>query len=139
MKANLKNPYTTWSIVAAILAIFMLNTPFAVHPELVDKGPSWLGLDVSWQMTLNYALKEKWVWGKDIVYTYGPLGFLSTRIGWGIPAWLFFVFDVFLVANFFFVFRDFLLGIQEKFIAILIVVVTTLLLGTNHGSDLSWF
>lgn len=138
MKANLKNPYTTWSIVAAILAIFMLNTPFAVHPELVDKGPSWLGLDVSWQMTLNYALKEKWVWGKDIVYTYGPLGFLSTRIGWGIPAWLFFVFDVFLVANFFFVFRDFLLGIQEKFIAILIVVVTTLLLGTNHGSDLSW-
>ncbi len=35
--------------------------------------------DDSHQWVLALALKEGWVWGKDIVFTYGPLGYLRSR------------------------------------------------------------
>ncbi len=31
-------------------------------------------LDPSWRMTLGYAIEHGWQFGKDIVFTYGPLG-----------------------------------------------------------------
>lgn len=35
--------------------------------------------DDSHQWVLALAFKEGWVWGKDIVFTYGPLGYLRSR------------------------------------------------------------
>ena len=37
------------------------------------------GIDGSWQMSINMAFHQGLVFGKDWVFTYGPLGFLSTR------------------------------------------------------------
>jgi len=37
-----------------------------------------LGLDESWELVLEYAARHHLQFGKDIVFTYGPLGFLST-------------------------------------------------------------
>ncbi len=125
-------------IVAAILSLFCFTYPFVVYPALTDSGPSWLGLDVSWQMTLNYALQHHWNWGKDIIYNYGPLGFLSTRMGLGISKWVFILFDVFLIYNFYCIFKTHLLQSVDKFIALLMVVGMVLLMSTNHGSDLAW-
>src|SRR5882762_9492533 len=96
----------SWQCFAALLAVCMITVPFALNNQLVDKGPSWRGLDISWKMTLNYAFIKHWTWGKDIVYTYGPLAAFSTRIGWGISRWVFLVFDAFIVVNFYFVFID---------------------------------
>src|ERR1700722_13592891 len=95
-----QNNYVLY-LIAAILAAMMLNVPFCIKDMLVDKGPTWLGLDVSWKYTLNTALAQGQVWGKDIIYTYGPLGFLATRCGIGIPSWAFLAFDLFVVFNFF--------------------------------------
>ena len=105
---------------------------------LVDTGPSWLGLDSSWMMMMNHALIKHMVWGRDIIYNYGPLGFLSTRMGWGISAWVFILFDLFIVINFYFVFIDFIKQAYDKFMAILILVCTCLLLLVYPGSDLPW-
>ena len=116
----------------------MLTVPVFVRPWLVDKGPTWYGLDVSWQMTLNYAWIKNLSFGTAIVYTYGPLGFLATRFGWGIPLWAFVLFDAFVVLNFFFVFKDFIINSANKVVAILILFGTTLLLNTLFGTDLSW-
>ena len=33
-------------------------------------------LDSSWRMTLGYALQHGWQFGRDIVFTYGPLGYV---------------------------------------------------------------
>lgn len=33
------------------------------------------GADPSWQLGLPFALEEGLVWGRDIIFTYGPLGF----------------------------------------------------------------
>lgn len=125
-------------VIAFVLAIHMFPLPFMEYPYLVDNGPSWFGLDVSWQMVLNYALKNNWVWGEDIIYTYGPLGFLSTRIGWGIPRIVFLIFDLFVVLNFFHVFKDFLKASASKLVGLLILVTAILLMNFNHGTDTSW-
>jgi len=127
-----------WPCVAALMAIFMISTPFVIHPRLIDKGPSWMGLDVSWTMTLNYALAKHLVWGKDILYNYGPLAFLSTRVGWGISKWAFVLFDGFLLINFYFVFKDFLKNNKDKFMAVAILICTMLAVKQCFGTDLSW-
>src|SRR5476651_520490 len=127
-----------WQCLAAMLALCMVTVPFAGHYHLVDKGPGWFGLDVSWGMTLNYALIKHWVWGKDIICTYGPLAFLSTRIGWGISRWALVLFDGFLVVNFYFVFIDFLKKNTDKFLAVAILICTMLTVNQYFGPDLSW-
>lgn len=33
------------------------------------------GLDASWVFVLHHAFAEAWQWGKDIIFTFGPLGF----------------------------------------------------------------
>jgi hypothetical protein len=127
-----------WQCFAALLALLMINTPFAIRSQLVDKGPNWFGLDVSWVMTLNYASIKHLVWGKDIVYTYGPLAYFATRTGWGVSRWFFLLFDGFIVINFYFVFIDFLKTNIDKFLAASILICTMLVVNQNFGSDLSW-
>ncbi|MHB1271858.1 MAG: hypothetical protein ACYCZD_03665 [Rhodanobacter sp.] len=59
---------TLWFPVLAALLIFFLYlgvpTPF---------GQSTL--DASWREVLTYAFAHHFVWGRDIVFTYGPWGF----------------------------------------------------------------
>ena len=128
----------SWQYLAALLAILMVSTPFSINNYLVDKGPSWLGLDVSWKMTLDYAATKHWIWGKDIVYTYGPLANLSTRTGQGLAAWAMVLFDSFLVLNFYFVFADFIKNNTSKLLAAAILVCTLLLVNTCFGSGTAW-
>jgi hypothetical protein len=42
-----------------------------------------LGLDPSWQAVLEYAASHHFQFGRDIVFTYGPLGFLVSHISQG--------------------------------------------------------
>ncbi len=38
------------------------------------------GLDNSWQISLELALKEGLIFGRDFIFTYGPLGNLTSRL-----------------------------------------------------------
>jgi len=42
-------------------------------------NPPALGLEQSWELVLEYAAEHHLQFGKDIVFTYGPLGFLRTH------------------------------------------------------------
>jgi hypothetical protein len=42
-----------------------------------------IDLDLSWQYALEYAATHGLRFGEQIVYTYGPLGFLTTVVGMG--------------------------------------------------------
>ena len=53
----------------AILAVFMLVYLMPVHPEMPGSG-----LDPSWSNVINYAFINDMSFGKDLVFTYGPLG-----------------------------------------------------------------
>lgn len=44
----------------------------------LPKFPS-LELDASWRMSLTYFLQKGYVFGRDVIFTYGPLGFLLGR------------------------------------------------------------
>lgn len=127
-----------WIAIAALLAITMLADPFVIVITLTDHGPSWLGLDISWQMAMNYVLSHKLLWGNDIIFTYGPLAFLSTRIGLGISRWIFLLFDIFLTLNFFYVFKDFLVNATNKWLALLILICVIVTADQFLGADLAW-
>ncbi len=65
-KKNIEN------IILLLLIVFLI-------PKYIFISPS-IGLDSSWKISLNLAIKEQLKFGKDIVYTFGPLAYLSTGI-----------------------------------------------------------
>lgn len=46
------------------------------------------GLDYSWQAALHLAVTRGLDWGTDLVFTYGPLGFLDVPQLWATPTFL---------------------------------------------------
>lgn len=110
------------TIVPALLVLLIFNVQFINYPALLDSGDPIHGLDPSWQIMLTHALKHKMVWGKDIVYTYGPLGFLETRVAYGIsPIWLL-LFDGFVLINLFSIFRSYIQQSSNKWIAAALLI-----------------
>jgi len=67
-------------------------------PKFIFLFPS-LGLDASWIIGLNLAIKENLVWGTDIVFTYGPLGYLLTSLPVFTSKVAIFLFYIFIVGN----------------------------------------
>lgn len=57
-------------LVATILFIFSLWG----FPETLDHAVP--GLDPSWDIALQMAIEKHLVWGSDLIFTYGPLGYL---------------------------------------------------------------
>ena len=62
-------------------------------------------LDPSWQIGLNMAVAQGLIFGKDFVFTYGPLGFFHTGLNILIWEGGLFLFHLFLIANAFYVLR----------------------------------
>ena len=44
--------------------------------------PSGVNLESSWFDVLSRAFTQGWQWGSDIIFTYGPLGFLTPYLTW---------------------------------------------------------
>lgn len=63
-------------VLVWILSLFL--TLFAVRFDFVaDTGPD---LDGAWMRVLDLALARHWIFGRQIIFTYGPLAFLDTNI-----------------------------------------------------------
>lgn len=84
------------------LALFVLTGLFlsfllvAPRTFLLPLGSS---LDHSWQISLYLALKEGLIFGREFVFTYGPLGILTTRMPFpGMSVW-YLLTDIFVYAN----------------------------------------
>jgi hypothetical protein len=60
-------------VTAALLTALVLALTFLTIPRI----PLTNGMESSWSAVLNYAHQNGLQFGTDIVYTYGPLGFLS--------------------------------------------------------------
>ena len=55
-------------VIVLVLAFVTL------HGEYLPLGPP--GIDPGWQWAVNEAGSADWVFGRDVVFTYGPLAFL---------------------------------------------------------------
>ena len=118
------------------VCIFPLGTTSA-DPSLVidiNRTYPWLSLDPSWNVALNKFNVDHLNWGKDIAFTYGPLAYLSTRIGWGISKYHLLLFDLFMSLNFFLLFYNAYIKSENKKIAVLIVAATCFFLPSSFGS-----
>ena len=62
-------PLMTYAVFTA-LALFTLPTPL---------DGAGAGLDPSWVIGLHLAADKGMIFGRDLVFTYGPLGYLSAR------------------------------------------------------------
>jgi hypothetical protein len=58
-----------------------------------------MDLDSSWQIALHLALKKGLIFGKDILFTYGPLFWIYQRFSIAIPLWGYVLLDVFFYFN----------------------------------------
>jgi hypothetical protein len=56
-------------------------------------------LDGGWMTSLNLAIRDKLVFGRDFILPYGPLGVLSTRCNLYVNNLLLFAADIFLLAG----------------------------------------
>src|SRR5687768_11213182 len=66
-------------IAVTVGACLLFPTVFFVSGQ----APPSSELDPSWQLLLGYALTHSLEFGREIILTYGPLGFITTRHGLG--------------------------------------------------------
>lgn len=70
--------YSAASLVQIALKIFVaLSILIYFIPYPVFPTP---GLDASWNFVLSEALSQKLIFGKDIIFTYGPYGLIATHL-----------------------------------------------------------
>ena len=103
-----------------------------VYPVPLSQ-PLWMSLDPSWGIALNYASINNLVWGEEISFTYGPLSYLTTRIGWGHNKFVILFYDLFVLVNYFFIFYFSVSKTKNKLITILSIVSICIIFPTWSG------
>src|SRR5271156_1052639 len=83
--------------------IFYVLSCLVILPFHIFHQPS-AGVDPSWAISINLAIKYHLVWGKDYIYTYGPLGYLATGIREYVPSYLIVMFHLLIWINISFIF-----------------------------------
>ena len=70
------HPASAWRIAAPLLAaVLVMMTFLTIPPAALDLN---VDADTSWCAVLNYAHQHGLQFGTDLVFTYGPLGYLIT-------------------------------------------------------------
>lgn len=94
-----KNPYFQ-GLILLIFFYLLLPVRFTnnISCEVVESC-----IDTSWMMSLQWAIQKNLIFGKEYVFTYGPLGVLVTRSLLGISRFYLLLFDFFVTANLLFI------------------------------------
>lgn len=61
-------------------------------------------VDGSWMLALSNAWAQQRIWGEEIIFTYGPLSFLSTRVIINSSVWPLILFDIYFAGSFIYIF-----------------------------------
>ncbi|WP_435357474.1 hypothetical protein [Emticicia sp. SJ17W-69] len=121
-----------WLKLAYLLFLIVLLFPF----YRISEPPS-PGIDNSWRIALEMAYQKGLVFGKDIIYTYGPLGRLTQRIAIETSNFELFLFDIFCFTNVGFLLHHFFPK-PLKFYHLLIHFGLFLLISSIYGEWLSF-
>lgn len=85
-------PSRGWWLTGALTLFLALWTVVPWRPASVPADPPYV--DASWMVVLHLAFLDGLTWGEDIVFTYGPWGFVATRtyvpgtFGWLLIWWV---------------------------------------------------
>ncbi|WP_215240059.1 hypothetical protein [Dyadobacter helix] len=92
-------------------------------------------MDGSWTMSINMALHKGLTFGREWVFTFGPLGFLSTRQDLYVGRLPFLIFDIFCVCILIYVLSYALKKIKDP---VKCLVIPYLLVMTAHNSEINF-
>ena len=84
----------SWLIISYLVLLIVLLFPYYQISNIPTAG-----IDNSWRIALEMAYQKGLIFGKDIIYTYGPLGRLTQRISIETSNFQFFIFDIFCFGN----------------------------------------
>jgi hypothetical protein len=98
-------------------------------PNIFCPEPS-LGLDPSWQHSIQIAVTGGSVFGRDIIFPYGPLGYLLTRSP--VSKMNLLLYDFFILGSLLSVYRKLLPAPMRLGRAVLVLAVAMI---TNHGLE----
>lgn len=93
----LASPITRFLLLIIALVLVM--------PVAFTKPPG-IGLDPSWTIALQLAIIEGKVFGRDFIFTYGPLGYLFIHTA--VCKWILLLYDLFVLGSLLSIFRKFL-------------------------------
>jgi hypothetical protein len=119
-------------IFAYLLILVVLLFPYYQISNIPTAG-----IDNSWRIALEMAYQKGLVFGRDIIYTYGPLGRLTQRISIATSNFQFFLFDIFCFGNVAFLLY-YLLPKPLKLYHLLVHFGLFLLLSSIYGEWLSF-
>ncbi len=80
-------------IISLFVSLYCLPLSFFAIPGAI--------IEASWKKALNYCVDKGFTFGTDFIFTYGPLGYLSSRHGQYVGHLAFIAFDAFLLSGFF--------------------------------------
>ena len=135
-RAFFKNKANFLFIGVALAAAFLIfPNQFFMQSWPSSPGDSpFSSLDGSWNLALSYAGMKGLTWGKDFIFTYGPLGSLCTRVGWGKSWEAFLLFDIFISFNYFLMFFITLKQSKNKILSFLAIAAIVYVLPLWVGS-----
>ncbi len=62
--------------IKKIMGALLILVQFVIYVPNVVSKLGWINLDDSWRYFLNISGHEGYIFGKDVFFTYGPLGYL---------------------------------------------------------------
>lgn len=95
-----------------------------------------VGLDPSWQIALQLAFEKPRVFGQDFIFTYGPLGFISTRFPSPSNFWLLLTHDLFIYFTLILIFISLARRLKSYVSLISLVLVCWLAGNTINSLDI---
>lgn len=127
------NKFVKTALVLQLLFLLLPNF-FLLGTSLCEDSVADVGacLDQSWVLSLNWAIEKHLSFGREYLFTYGPLGFLTTRTPIGFHPYVFILFDLFIIVNFLFI----LLYVFRRFYSLKVVCLTFLIVYTLSSSTL---
>ncbi len=127
-----------WQINSSLLIFaYLLILVVLLFPYYQISNIPSAGIDNSWRIALEMAYQKGLIFGKDIIYTYGPLGRLTQRISIETSNLQFFLFDVFCFGNVAFLLY-YLLPKPLKLYQLLVHFGLFLLISSIYGEWLSF-
>ncbi|MFT3794526.1 hypothetical protein [Flavobacterium sp.] len=126
---NLRKASVMGTILSVLVAYLLFPNYFelVIDPVVYQKNP-WQTLDLSWSLALNYADLQGLEWGRDFIFTYGPLGNYCTRIGWGQGRFWFVALDLFTALNYFWLVYGSFRDSQNKLQTALVIGTTAIII-----------
>jgi hypothetical protein len=95
-----------------------------------------VGIDPSWNIALHLAHKYHLVFGKDFIFTYGPLGILYSRLPVSV-SWVFYLaFDLYFLGTLFFILRDIF---SRHFTVPVVLFIFLAIMAAMYSSSDQWY